>query len=117
MGLRLSDLGTPRLSWRDLLVIVNQSPPGSALWRSKAAAEDVDPAWGLQEQLLAGIFDVLRIGNWQRGGGKGQKPRLMPRPGVESGRVIGSDPIPISEFDHWWNEGYKADMDVLGEAG
>lgn len=38
--------------------------------------------WGLQEHLLANIADVLRGANWQRGGGKGSKPKPMPRPGV-----------------------------------
>ena len=42
MGLRLDWLGTPALSWRDLWVIVQQSPPGSAIQR--AALPDYVPA-------------------------------------------------------------------------
>jgi hypothetical protein len=28
-------------------------------------------------------IDVLRQGNWQRGNGKGAKPKPLPRPGVK----------------------------------
>lgn len=32
--------------------------------------------------LLALIADLLAGANWQRGGGKGQRPKPIPRPGV-----------------------------------
>lgn len=39
--------------------------------------------WGLPEQILAGIFDGIQGGNWQRGGNKNApRPKPMPRPGV-----------------------------------
>jgi hypothetical protein len=37
--------------------------------------------WGVTEHLLALMADSLRAANWQRGGGKGQRPRPLPRPG------------------------------------
>jgi len=41
--------------------------------------------WGLPEQLLAGIFDVLQNANWQRQGDKrAPRPKPYPRPGVSS---------------------------------
>lgn len=40
--------------------------------------------WGDAEHLLAYIADSLAAANWQRGGGKGPRPRLCPRPGVRS---------------------------------
>lgn len=80
LGLRLAWLGTPALSWRDLLVIVEQLPPGSALHRS------MDPEgslWTVETHLLAGIFDVLAIANWQRAGGaERDRPTPLPRPGL-----------------------------------
>ena len=33
--------------------------------------------WQLSDQLLAHIVDLLAISNWQRGGGKSSKPKLM----------------------------------------
>lgn len=39
----------------------------------------------MNEQLLALAIDTLRHGNWQRGGGKGAKPKPVPRPGAQKG--------------------------------
>lgn len=36
--------------------------------------------WGDSEHLLAGIFDLLAGANWQRGGGKGTRPKPIRRP-------------------------------------
>lgn len=40
--------------------------------------------WGVGEHLLAGIFDTLQGANYQRAGGKGPKPKPIPRPGEKS---------------------------------
>ena len=80
LGLRLSWLGTRRLTWRDLYVIVRQCPPDSALHRSAAGPDHI---WDLHGHLLAGIFDVLSVANWQRGGDEhAKKPERLPRPGI-----------------------------------
>lgn len=39
--------------------------------------------WMVTDYLLAAVVDALAIGNWQRGGGKGRRPRALPRPGVK----------------------------------
>lgn len=81
LGLRLDWLGSSRLSWRDLWVVVRQSPRTSALFRAihPDAAE-----WGLTEQLLAAAFDALQVANWQRGRARRHEyPKPLPRPGVE----------------------------------
>lgn len=81
LGLRLSWLGSEALTWRDLYVIVKQSPTDSAIHRSFAGPDHV---WGLQEHLLAAVFDVLAVANWQRGGDEnGKKPERLERPGVK----------------------------------
>lgn len=81
MGLRLSWLGTDALTWRDLHVIVRQSPAGSAIHRAHAGPDHI---WGLHEQLLAAIFDSLAVANWQRGGDeKAKRPEPLERPGVK----------------------------------
>lgn len=61
-------------------MIVRQSPPGSAVHR---AVTGPDHAWDLHGHLLAGIFDLLAISNWQRGGDEhAKKPDRLPRPGT-----------------------------------
>jgi hypothetical protein len=42
--------------------------------------------WGIGEHLLAATLDTLRGANWQRGGGKGSKPKPIPRPGIGPAR-------------------------------
>lgn len=99
-------MGTQRLSWRDLQVVVEQAPPGSAIHR----AVDTEAArWASGEvvpYVLAHIADLLAAGNWQRAGRKNApKPKPLPRPGLKTqNQSFGSEPIPISEFDAWWND-------------
>lgn len=102
LGLRMGDLGTRRLSWRDLWVIVRQSPRGSALARSIHGQR---AAWTQETYLLADIFDVLAASNWQRGGGKGPKPKPFPRPKRDGDKTVqrfGSGALPIDQLDAWF---------------
>lgn len=116
-GVRLRWLcdGTDRLNWRDLWVLINQTGPGTAVYRLLAGDR---AQWGDAEELLAGILDALVAGNWQRGGGKGPRPKQLPRPGVkaassaapvpsgdpfkadESG-IFEAEPVPLSELNDW----------------
>ena len=100
-GLRLRQLGTEQLSWRDLLVIVRQQPRDSALIR----AQDPDTAhWGMTEHLLAIVADAARLGVWQRGGGKkSDRPKPIPRPGseTEQKKVHKGDVMPVDEMAAW----------------
>jgi len=101
-GMRLDDLGTEALSWRDLLVLVRR-------WQvmpSTATSEAVHGTrWSVTDQLLALIFDVLNQANWQRQKKRtAPKPKPLPRPwDAAKSTSIGSDPIPISQFDEWWD--------------
>lgn len=105
MGLRLDDLGTDRLTWRDLYVVIHRAGPRSALMR------EVQPelsAWAsglVLADLLAHAVDLLAGGNWQRAGKKtAPKPKPIPRPGRKAESTkYGSDPIPVKDFDDWWN--------------
>lgn len=100
LGLRLRDLGSERFSWGDLLVIVEQAPQDSAVFRSFYPDEAM---WGLREQLLAAAVDALNVANWQRGSGKRKDyPKPIPRPGVEpTSKTYGSKPVPIDEMAEW----------------
>jgi hypothetical protein len=95
-------LGTFALSWRDLLVIVRRSSPGSDLARELNGGE---PPWGVTDYLLAAVVDLLANANWQRQGKKSApKPRPIKRPGqTVEGQKYGSKPIAIRDFDAWWD--------------
>jgi hypothetical protein len=50
-----------------------------------------DADWDLTSYLLAGTFDALQVGNWQRAGDKkAPRPRPFPRPGVRADDRIGN---------------------------
>ena len=76
----LHDLFDGALTWRELRSYLSHMPRESALARALLGE---DSPWGLNEHLLAFAIDVLRQGNYQRGGGKGAKPKPLPRPGVK----------------------------------
>lgn len=86
--------------------MVHRSGPGSAL------ARDLQPelaAWAsgtVTADLLAHVVDLLAAANWQRQGKKtAAKPKPLPRPGraPADGQRYGSAPIPVGDFDDWWN--------------
>lgn len=97
----MDDLGVS-LSWRDLWVLVMrwQRTPGTALCEAVHGER-----WTTEAQLLATVIDVLELANWQRIGKKtAPKPKRFPRPWEKAqGQKLGRDPIPVSEFDAWWD--------------
>lgn len=62
-----------------------------------------DNVWGLPEQLLALVADLLAVANWQRGQGKkADAPKPIPRPGVTpEGTKFGSGALPYDEMAEW----------------
>lgn len=98
----LDDLGSEAFTWYDLSAFVKhiQTDPRSAL-----AKELHDDAWSIEAQLLATIADSLGIANWQRMGKKhAPKPKPIPRPWEKpKSTSLGSAPIPIAQFDDWWD--------------
>lgn len=103
--MRLDWLGTERLTWRDLRIIVSHLPRTSALFRSRNGDERTE--WDVVAHLLAGIYDLQAAANYQRAVASGKrgvkKPRPIPRPGVKD-RVkrVGRGAIPLSKFADWW---------------
>jgi hypothetical protein len=79
------DLGTPRLTWRRLRVLLGQLPRESGLVQRTGG--DV-VRWGSQEHLLASVVDELRILDWHyvssHSRGRVPAPPLIPRPGVKA---------------------------------
>jgi hypothetical protein len=107
LGLRLRQLGTDLLSWRDLLVIVQHTERGSAL----SASMDPDSStWGLSEHLLAVVADAVIAGNWMssRDGQKNRnRPKPIPRPGiVPESKKFGGRAESIDTIRDWlgWEE-------------
>lgn len=99
LGLDLHDVGTDRFDWRRLLAVVTNLPRTSALARS-VHGEAVE--WDTTEHLLAAAVDALNAANWQRGGGKGRRPKPVPRPGDKSrrrGRTLGTASLTPAELD------------------
>lgn len=44
--------------------------------------------WTTTDYLLAATVDTLASANWQRGGGKGAKPKPIPRPGAARNKTV-----------------------------
>lgn len=99
-GWRLAEVGLT-FSWRDLLIMIRrlQADPATATARSIHGEH-----WKVTDQLLAAIVDLLQNANWQRQGKPhAPKPKPLQRPWEKPrGRKLGSKPIPISEFNDWW---------------
>jgi len=93
-GHRLRDYPSRRYNWRDLWVIVRMVPRDSPLAR---LTHPVETAWDTKDHLLAAAVDALNAANWQRGGGKGRRPKPIARPGETSSQRIGR-PIPLDEL-------------------
>jgi hypothetical protein len=95
VGVRLRDCPSPRFNWRDLWVVVTSAPRDSRL------AREIDPhatEWTPEAHLLAMAVDALHGANWQRSGGKGRKPKRLPRPGeVSTAQAIGKS-MPLDEL-------------------
>ncbi len=80
-GIRLSQAvqGSPqgRYSARELLNRIHQLPPESTLMRKLKGPM---AAWDVNALLSRQILLAIQGGNWQRGGGKGQKPKPVALP-------------------------------------
>lgn len=110
-GFTLDDLGE-RLTYRALFSFIQNLPKTSALWKA-THPNDIDYAlWESQEivpQLLARLSDQISQLAWMYSSAnttkKQPKPKPLTRPGVESAKeeVYGKDPIPISQFNDWWD--------------
>jgi hypothetical protein len=76
-----------------------QNDPNSALAKELHGAR-----WSTEAQLMAFALDALHLGNWQRAGKRtAPKPKPIPRPWEKPKTTsLGSKPIPISQFDSWW---------------
>lgn len=107
---QLRDVGGA-LSWGALLHFVQFLPRDSALRQDAAPTTDAE-RWTRGDAtatILADLFDLvaqLRAEVAVKGSDhKPKRPRPYPRPGVtpKDTKHIGKDPIPVREFDGWWD--------------
>ena len=96
------------LGWGNLRDFANNLPLTSATYRAlhRESVEFGNPI--RQSAMLADIYDLVSNFSFmfaKAHGGKGQRPKPYPRPGSDNGESIGSDPIPISEFNEWYYGG------------
>lgn len=92
--------------WGELVNFSNHLPFGSATFRA-LKPDEYNFSTDLQRSaILADIFDAISalIHAFSKKGSK--KPKPYPRPWTNDGEQrIGSDPIPISEFNTWYYGG------------
>jgi hypothetical protein len=95
--LRLTDVGGPLCTWGELRAYLTSLPPEAALWRSLGSPRQ----WGWAEHMLAGAVHATQSGNWQRGGGKGPRPKPLKAPGIDQAneRTFGTA-LSIDEMRH-----------------
>lgn len=104
LGHRLRDLDDPLesgLTFADVIDMVEHAPEDSAVYR---AVHGNDSEWSLTNQLLAALFDATNMQLHQAGGGKGRKPKPIPRPGVEdqsSKKHQSKQLSTVTEIDEW----------------
>jgi len=105
-GSRLRDFPDNGVSWRDLLILVEQGQKdtSSALWRSL----NPDWQWGTAEMLQALLVDEIRYLQYVTLAVAGDKtakpPKPIPRPGVKDDMVRHGDKaasLPIDEMADW----------------
>lgn len=99
--MRLRDLEAGKASWHDAAIVCRFPPPGSPL----AAALMPEAAWTTAEHLLALIHDLQRSTAWAQGGGKGERPKPIPRPGMQRQAIkqesFVADVASLDELDAW----------------
>lgn len=108
----LRDVGRA-LPWGALLHFVRHLPPTAELskeWSSDAAEQAAWLDGSLVAPMLASLIDAINFGRWEYAASvskhKPKRPKAVKTPwrdGGTEGRKLGSDPIPISEFEDWWN--------------
>ena len=77
IGLHRRDVGSVRLSWSELKLFIQYAGTDSAFYRAKFPKSH---QWDVQTEFLSAILNVLQWANWQRGGGKSEKPEWIKRP-------------------------------------
>jgi hypothetical protein len=93
---RLSDIGD-EFTWSDLRDFITNLPPSQdcALYR----VQHPQSWWWTPEiDFLGAVMTAIQWGNWQRGGGKGDKPQPVKRPVDKPKPTPGAVPASSAEL-------------------
>jgi len=93
---RLADIGD-QFTWPDLRDFIVNLPPtkDSAYYRS----QHPESWWWTPEiDFLGAVMTAIQWGNWQRGGGRGDKPQPVKRPSEKPKSAKGSVPNSAAEL-------------------
>lgn len=70
----------------------------------------------VEQVMLVHVFNQLRGMSWQLAGDKkAPRPKPFLLPGMDagaSGERLGSDPIPMADFNEWWTGATTAEGDA-----
>lgn len=95
--------------WGALIDFVRHLPPESAVYRAKYSDASRFASNLQRNAILADLYDEIAAFYYSFAkvhGGKGNKPDPYPRPWVSgNAQKIGSEPIPIEEFNRWYYGG------------
>lgn len=96
LGLRVNDIGED-FTWLDFRDFVTHLPPSadSALYREQYP---LSWWWTPQYDFMAAVLSSIQWGNWQRGGGRGDKPSVIKRPVEKPKRADGAVPKTSEEL-------------------
>lgn len=81
--IQLTDIGRT-VTFGEVRAFLAHLPHDAALWRAMGSPRQ----WGYPELLLAAIENRLSAGNWQRGGGKGRRPKPITAPGTNDAKSV-----------------------------
>ena len=111
----MTQLGMPfadaarAFGWGNLADFANNLPQQSATWRALYADESRFTTPLQQMATMADLYDAIAALTHlvaKAFGAKGRAPEPYPRPWKKGGgNSLGSDPIPISEYDEWYYGG------------
>ena len=89
IGVDLRELFTdePTLSPRYVLWLVEWLPDSSAYYASRQGGPP-HRGWTVDRHAAVSIVELLAAGNYQRGGGKGPKPKPIRRPSAKPTRRV-----------------------------
>ena len=76
---------------------------------------DDDTSWSVTDYLLALVADNTQFRLWQAAGGKGKKPKPVPRPGDT--KKYKGDALPVDAMADWLGWDAPAEVVVTGMDG
>ena len=99
-GQGFTQLLTAGVAIEDVAALAAHLPRDSATMLAVAPRQEAE-YWTADTHLLAAVLDALAGANWQRGGGKGGRPKPVRRPKIRNPQPV-PDREAIDEFREWY---------------